>query len=78
MPFKLTLLNGILCKADSQVQLGWAEVVVCASAVAPRLLELGIPEGVEVVVQDRTLSKGGVEMLGRMLRRLPQTSAQEV
>lgn len=48
---------------------------MCASAVARRLPELGIPEGVEVIVRDRTLSKGGVEMLGRMLRRLPPATA---
>ena len=48
-----------------------AQVVVCASAVARRLPKLGLPESVEVIVQDRTLSKGGVEMLGRMLRRIP-------
>jgi hypothetical protein len=46
-----------------------AKVVVCASAVASRLPKLGIPAGVEVIIQDRTLSKGGVEMLERMLRR---------
>ncbi len=45
-----------------------AKAVVCASAVARRLPKLGLPEGVEVIVQDRTLSKGGVQMLGRMLR----------
>jgi GntR family transcriptional regulator len=45
-----------------------AKAVVCASAVVRRLPKLGLPEGVEVIVQDRTLSKGGVQMLGRMLR----------
>ncbi len=59
---------------ESRAQLVRAEVVVCASAVAPRLLELGIQEGVEVIVQNRTLSKGGVEMLDRMLCRLPRTA----
>src|SRR5215210_930783 len=48
-----------------------AKVVVCANVVVKRLPKLGLPEGVEVIVQDRTLSKGGVEMLGRLLRRLP-------
>lgn len=48
-----------------------AKVVVCGSVVAQRLPELDLPEDVEVIVQDRTLSKGGVEMLGRMLRSLP-------
>lgn len=59
---------------ESRARIKWAEVVVCGSAVAPRLPELGIPEGAKVIVQDRTLSKGGVEMLGRMLRRLPRTA----
>lgn len=45
-----------------------AKVVVCGSVVAQRLPELDLPDDVEVIVQDRTLSKGGVEMLGRMLR----------
>ena len=48
-----------------------AKVVVCGSVVAQRLPELNLPEDVEIIVQDRTLSKGGVEMLGRMLRNLP-------
>ncbi len=45
-----------------------AEVVVCSSVSAWRLPKLGLPKGVKVIVQDRTLSKGGIEMLGRMLR----------
>jgi DNA-binding transcriptional regulator YhcF (GntR family) len=47
-----------------------ATVVVCGSAVAPRLPKMGFPKGVEVIVQDRTLSKGGVQMLGRALQEL--------
>jgi len=49
------------------------KVVVCGSVVAQRLPELNLPEDVEVIVQDRTLSKGGVEMLGRMLRDPPNS-----
>lgn len=45
-------------------------VVVCGSAVAPRLPKMGLPKGAEVIVQDRTLSKGGVQMLGRALQEL--------
>jgi hypothetical protein len=63
---------------ESQSHIGEAKALVCGSISAQRLPKLDLPEGVEVIVQDRTLSKGGVEMLGRMLRRLPQTSAQEV
>ena len=59
---------------ESRSRIKRAKVVVCASAVAGRLPELGIPEGVEILVQDRTLSKGGVEMLGQMLRRLPPSA----
>ena len=51
------------------------KAVVCGSMSAQRLPKLDLQEGVEVIVQDRTLSKGGVEMLGRMLRQLPQTTA---
>jgi GntR family transcriptional regulator len=59
----------------SRSRIGEAKAVVCGSISAQRLPKLDLPEGVEVIVQDRTLSKGGVEMLGRMLRRLPQTTA---
>jgi len=48
-----------------------AKVVVCGSVVAPKLQTLGLPRDTEVIVQDRTLSKGGVDMLGRLLRQLP-------
>jgi hypothetical protein len=47
---------------------------VCGSIPAQRLPKLDLPEGVEVIVQDHTLSKGGVEMLGRILRRSPQAT----
>ena len=60
---------------ESQTRIGEAKALVCGSISAQRLPKLDLPEGVEVIVQDRTLSKGGVEMLGRMLRRLPQTIA---
>ncbi len=42
--------------------------VVCASITARRLKELGVAEELEIIEEDRTLDKGGVEMLGRMLR----------
>ncbi|HKH12551.1 MAG TPA: GntR family transcriptional regulator [Rubrobacter sp.] len=44
--------------------------VVCASITARRLRELGAPDELEVIEEDRTLDKGGVEMLGRMLRQV--------
>jgi GntR family transcriptional regulator len=59
---------------ESRARIGEAEAVVCGSISAQRLPKLGLPEGVEVIVRDRTLSMGGVEMLGRMLRRSPQTT----
>lgn len=46
-----------------------AQVVVCASPVVEKLPELETMPDLEVIVEDRTLDKGGVEMLGRMLRR---------
>jgi len=50
--------------------------VVCASITARRLRELGAPDDLEIIEEDRTLDKGGIEMLGRMLRQLSST-AQE-
>ena len=47
--------------------------VVCATITAKRLRELDIPGELEIIEEDRTLDKGGIEMLGRMLRGLPQT-----
>lgn len=51
--------------------------VVCATLTAKKLRELGIPEGLEIIEEDRTLDKGGVEMLGRMLRALPVTGEEK-
>ncbi|MDX6382108.1 MAG: GntR family transcriptional regulator [Rubrobacteraceae bacterium] len=60
---------------ESWLRIQRAKVVVCANVVAQRLPKLGIQEGVEVIVQDRTLSKGGVELLGRMLRQASRSTA---
>jgi GntR family transcriptional regulator len=43
--------------------------VVCAGITARRLRELGTPDALEIIEENRTLDKGGVEMLGRMLRQ---------
>jgi GntR family transcriptional regulator len=51
--------------------LGRVRVVVCASITARRLREIGVPEGLEIIEEDRILDQGGIEMLGRMLRQLP-------
>jgi DNA-binding transcriptional regulator YhcF (GntR family) len=48
------------------------EAVVCATITAKKLRELGISEELEIIEEDRTLDKGGIEMLGRMLRQLPR------
>ena len=54
---------------------GRVRAAVCSSATARKLLELGAPEDLEIIQEDRTLDKGGIEMLGRMLRRSPQASS---
>jgi DNA-binding transcriptional regulator YhcF (GntR family) len=48
------------------------QTVVCATITARRLRELGAPEDLEIIEEDRTLDKGGIEMLGRLLRQLPR------
>ena len=61
--------------------LGEVQAVVCSTVTAGRLREIMDETGVtepsrpEIIEEDRTLDKGGVEMLGRILRRLPQTEA---
>jgi hypothetical protein len=50
--------------------------VVCASVTARRLRELGVPAGLEIIEEDRILDQGGIEMLGRMLRRLPRVAPE--
>jgi DNA-binding transcriptional regulator YhcF (GntR family) len=57
---------------ETRALLGKVPVIVCSSFTARRLQKLGAPEDVEIIEEDRTLDKGGIEMLGRMLRRLPQ------
>ena len=62
---------------DIGEQLRETEVVVCSSAMGRRLSALGLPEGTEVILQDRALDKGGIEMLGRMLRTSHSASAED-
>ena len=52
------------------------EAVLCATITAQRLRELGAPEDLEIIEEDRTLDKGGLEMLGRLLRQLPRTERE--
>ena len=59
---------------DVREQLQETEVIVCGSAMAQRLPDLLLPPEIEVIFQDRTLDKGGIEMLGRMLRDVPRAT----
>ncbi len=52
--------------------LGRVSAVVCASITAKRLSELGVPEELEIIEEDRILDQGGIEMLGKMLRQMPR------
>jgi GntR family transcriptional regulator len=56
--------------------LGGVKTVACATITAKKLRELGVPEELEIIEEDRTLDKGGIEMLGRMLRQLPRTERE--
>jgi GntR family transcriptional regulator len=51
------------------------ETVMCASITARKLREIGIPEELEIIEEDRILDQGGIEMLGRMLRERQPNSA---
>jgi GntR family transcriptional regulator len=61
---------------ETRSLLGSVPVIVCSSFTAKRLKELGAPEDLEILEEDRTLDKGGLEMLGRMLRHLPQAGSK--
>ena len=50
------------------------DAVVCATVTARRLRELGVPEGLEIIEEDRILDQGGIDMLGKMLRQLPSAA----
>jgi GntR family transcriptional regulator len=54
---------------EALTDLRGCRAVVCASITADRLRELGIPGDLDIIEEDRTLDKGGIEMLGRMLRQ---------
>ena len=63
---------------DLAEQLKEADVVVSGSPMARRLSALGLPPaGTELILQDRTLDKGGIEMLGRMLRDAPRATPEQ-
>lgn len=51
--------------------------VLCASVTAQKLRErVEVPGGVEIIEEDRILDKGGIEMLGGLLRQLPRTKQE--
>src|SRR5215210_1451365 len=56
--------------------LGRVSAVVCSTVTARRLRELGVPGELEIIEEDRILDQGGIEMLGRMLRRLPRVAPE--
>ncbi len=64
--FQLRIENS---EESARAELLQAGAVVCASSVLGWVEKLNLPEETELIVQDRTLSKGGMEMLGRVLRR---------
>jgi GntR family transcriptional regulator len=71
----LNLIQLYVDESPNEVRptLDGVEAVVCATITAKKLRELGIPEELEIIEEDRTLDKGGIEMLGHMLRQLPRT-----
>jgi len=61
---------------ETRALFGKVPVIVSSSFTARRLRELGAPEDLEILEEDRTLDKGGIEMLGRMLRQLSQAGSK--
>jgi len=59
---------------EVEALLGKVQAVVCSSGTARRLREIDALEGLEIIEEDRTLDKGGIEMLGRILRQAPRTT----
>jgi GntR family transcriptional regulator len=53
------------------------KAVACATITAKKLRELGVPKELEIIEEDRTLDKGGIEMLGRMLRQVPRAEGKD-
>src|ERR687893_2364534 len=60
---------------EVQPTLDGVKAVVCATITAKRLRKLGVPEGLDIIEEDRTLDKGGIEMLGSVLRQLPRAES---
>ncbi|CAN5495084.1 MAG: GntR family transcriptional regulator [Rubrobacteraceae bacterium] len=49
-----------------------AKAILCSTFTKERLEEMGAPESFDIIDENRTLDKGGVEMLGQMIRQLPR------
>ena len=67
-------------QSSTEEMLGTLEgvkAVACATITAKKLRELGVPEELEIIEEDRTLDKGGIEMLGRVLRQLPRAEGKD-
>ncbi|MBA2694221.1 MAG: GntR family transcriptional regulator [Rubrobacter sp.] len=49
-----------------------ARAILCSTFTMERLEAMGAPEKIEIIDENRTLDKGGVEMLGQIVRQLPR------
>jgi hypothetical protein len=49
-----------------------ARAILCSTFTMERLEAMGAPGNIEIIDENRTLDKGGVEMLGQMIRQLPR------
>lgn len=49
-----------------------ARAILCSTFTMRRLEEMGAPRDLDIIDENRTLDKGGVEMLGQMIRQLPR------
>ena len=52
------------------------DAIVCSTMTARRLREFGVPDSLEIIEEDRILDQGGIEMLGKMLRQLPNSASE--
>ena len=73
----LVQVNVDVGQDDVMSTLEEVDAAVCSSVTARRLREFGVPEGLEIIEEDRILDQGGIEMLGKMLRQLPDRASSE-
>lgn len=64
-------LTEVMVEDEDEVRelFGKVRAMMCSSITAQRLRELGAPEDLEIIEEDRTLDKSGIEMLGQLIRR---------